>query len=124
MDDEIFSHSAEIARFLNINYDELPCLVLFQDIRNPKHLVVSFKGDDVDQISLKLRSVFSVIHKAVSKKQDPLTALQDKKNDDDVSKVSSKIGNSAVQGVRFIAEKTFETAISAWFKYLFEKPSP
>lgn len=105
-------HSVRVANIFDIKYDELPSLVLFSDVRSPWHTIISFKDMEVSEISKNMRSVFSVIHDAVSKKENPIVALQKSRHQDNFQKA----GKSIVGQLRTFADKTFEIAMEAWIK--------
>jgi hypothetical protein len=105
-------HSATVARLLDIGFDMFPCLVIFKDIRSSNHLVVTLKDMTAQEISEKLRAIFSVIQEASSRSEDPLAALESRRNNEAlVSK-----GQAIVGGLRGFAGKTLEAAMEAWMK--------
>ena len=69
------------------------------------------------EISEKLRLVFSVIQEAVSNRESPLIALENYRNQESLR----SSGQTIVSQVRSIAGKTFETAVEALVKAAIEK---
>lgn len=100
----------EIAELFEIELAELPCLVIFRDIRSPEHVVVSLKKMTAEEISETIRRVFSIIGKAVSNKKNPLIVLGKRQGDE----MLASHGRAIVSAVRKIAEKTFESAMTSW----------
>jgi hypothetical protein len=99
----------KIAKLLGIELTEFPCMVIFQDIRSSDHLIVSLQNMDVDEISQKMRTVFSIIQAAISKKTNPLVELKHQKQ----KKELQNAGQSVIGTLRSFAGKTFETAMEA-----------
>ncbi|NOH03673.1 MAG: hypothetical protein HND47_17785 [Chloroflexi bacterium] len=104
--------SIKVANLFSIEYTEFPCMVLFQDIRNSEHLVISLRGMDVNEISQKMRSVFSIVQSAVAQKRNPLHELKHQKN----KKELQSAGESIIGNLRSFAGKTFDTAMEAWIQ--------
>lgn len=105
-------YSSKVAKLFDIGFDKFPCLIIFKDIRSSEHHLVTLKEMTSVEIGTRVRFVFSIIHKAVANKNDPLTALQAKRNSEDLQKK----GQSIVSGLRSFAGKTFETAVETWIK--------
>ncbi len=105
-------YSIKVAQLFDINLLEFPCLVVFQDIRSPNHIVVTLKGLTVDQIATQMRSLFSVIQYASSNKQEPLGAIESHRDKENFL----RRGNKIISKIRSFAGKTFEIAIEAWIK--------
>jgi uncharacterized protein YukE len=105
-------YSLKIADMFDISMTEFPCLILFQDIRSPEHVKVLLNDMSAEEIAVKMRAIFSVIHEAVKDHQNPLNALESQRNSD----AFWDKGKSIVSSLRNIAEKTFEVAMEAWIK--------
>ncbi len=103
-------YSAKIAQLFNIEVDQFPCLLVFKDIRSSNHLLITLKGMAAEEIAGRMRSIFSIIHKAVANKVDPLEALAQNQNEE----TFKKAGKTILNKVTGFAEKTFETAMEAW----------
>lgn len=107
-------HSIKVARLFDIDFTQFPCVVFFNDIRSSDYSIISFKGLAAQEISNKMRSIFSAIQEAVESKQSPVATIRKHKNLEFV-KSSGKI---AAAKTGSFAEKTFETAMQAWIKAL------
>jgi hypothetical protein len=105
-------YSLRIAEIFGVSITEFPCLVIFTDIRSPEHVNVSLQDMMAEEITTKVRAVFSVLQKATKKNQSPLKALENQRN----SKAFSDKGKSVIGGLQSVAEKTFEVAMEAWIK--------
>jgi hypothetical protein len=105
-------YSIKIAQLFEIGFNQFPCLLLFQDIRSPNHVVVTFKGMTAEEIAEKIRSLFSAVQKAILEKQNPLEAVESIQSQESFRKT----GQTIVGGLRSIAGKTFETAMEAWIR--------
>jgi hypothetical protein len=103
-------YSVKIAQLFSIEVDKFPCLLMFKDIRSSSHLIITLKGMTADEIANRMRSIFSIIHKASTNKIDPLEALAQNQN----SETFRKAGENILNKVSGFTEKTFETAIEAW----------
>jgi hypothetical protein len=107
-------HSVKVADYFGIDYESFPCLVIFQDIRSPKHILISLKNSSSDEIAEKLRRTFSIIHKAAKLKLDPLDAIR-KENK---KQVFISKGQGVISDIRNLVGKTFEKGIEAWINSL------
>jgi hypothetical protein len=105
-------HSIKVARLFDIDFTQFPCVVFFDDIRSSDYSIITFKGLTAQEISNKMRSIFSVIQDAVESKQAPLATIKSRKNLEFI-KSSGKI--TAARAGNFV-EKSFETAMQAWIK--------
>ncbi len=105
-------HSVTVAQLFGIEFTKFPCLLLFQDIRSPEHIAITLTEMNAEQISTKLRFIFTVVQNAIMDKKKPLDELKKQQNIEFIKKksrlVASKIGE--------IAEMTFEKAMEAWIK--------
>jgi hypothetical protein len=101
--------SIKIANLFNIKLTEFPCMVIFQDIRSPDHLIVSLQGMDAEEISQKTRSIFAIIQLANNNKVNPLIELKRQ----EAKKEFQKAGISIMGKLQSFAGKTFETAMEA-----------
>lgn len=104
--------SVKIAKMFKIEFTQFPCLLIFKDIRTPEHVIITLKDSTSESIATNMRQVFSVINKAVSKKQDPIHALSLKRKSDSLQKT----GLSFISEVQSFAGKTLETAMEAFIK--------
>jgi hypothetical protein len=105
-------YSIEVAQLFDISFEGFPCLVVFQDIRSPKHILVRLKGMTAEEIAHRMRSLFSIIQTAVSHKQNPLTVIERHRNEE----TFREKGRSTISQLRSLAGKTFETAMEACIK--------
>jgi hypothetical protein len=105
-------YSVHVAQLFEIDLTDFPCLLVFQDIRSPKHVLITLKGMTAEEISEQMRSVFSIIRKAVADKENPVDALAQHRD----SEALRKKGKTILTKVGSLAEKTFETAIETWVK--------
>lgn len=105
-------HSILIANHFGIDYENIPCMILFKDIRSSKYIIVSMKNLSADEIASNMRETFSLVHKAAKKSLDPLTLIQQERN----KKVFLHKGESIVSTLRTLIGKTFETGVEAWLK--------
>jgi hypothetical protein len=105
-------HSIQVAQLFHIDFAQFPCLVLFQDIRSPAHIVVTLKQMTAEEIAEKMRVIFWTIQNAVFRKANPLEAIEARRN----SESFRKTGQTIVSELRSLAGKTFSTAVEAWIK--------
>ncbi len=103
------------ARIFKITYDQFPCLVLFQNIDSPKHIIVSLQNLEPEKISLRMRNIFTVVENAVMQKKDPLQAIR---NYLLKYKILSKKA-IAVNDIREFAGISLGYAMQAWINSLF-----
>jgi hypothetical protein len=105
-------HSVTVAQLFGIEFTKFPCLLLFQDIRSPEHIAITLTEMNAEQISTKLRFIFTVVQNAIMDKKKPLDELKKQQSIEFIKKtsrlVTSKLGE--------LAEATFEKAMEAWIK--------
>ena len=107
-------HSRTVAELFDIGYDEFPCLVVFRDIRSPEHVLVKLKGMTAEEIVEQMRSLFTVVHKATSSKEDPLEAIERYQKQERIRGKTQGV----ISQMRSLPGKTFEAAVEAWMKAL------
>ncbi len=105
-------HSIVVAELFGISYEQLPCLVLFHDVRSTDQILVTLKGMAADEIGERLRSVFSTVRRAVAEGEDPLTALEHRQD----KEISRQRGRALVGRISSLAERTFLLAMEAWLR--------
>jgi hypothetical protein len=105
-------YSVSVAKLFGIKFNEFPCIVLFDDIRSTKRVVIPLKGLTTEQISQKMRLIFSLIQQAITDNKSPLVTLEQHQGVEHLRE-TSKGFLSKIFG---FTEKTFETAIEAWIK--------
>ena len=103
-------YSVKIAHMFNVDITEFPCLLLFRDIRSSEHVIVSLKEIKADEITTKMRVIFSEIHKSVNAKKNPLVELTNLQSREKIKTVARKISGK----VETMTEKTFEAAMNAF----------
>jgi hypothetical protein len=102
-------YSVTVANTLSINLDEFPCLVIFDDIRTANHVVVALKDMSIEDIARKMRTIFSIINRAASSNENPLTAIQTNRRNEDLLRKKKVI----ISEVREFAGKTFSSIVQA-----------
>jgi len=105
-------YSVKVAQLFNVELTKFPCLLIFQDIRSSNHVLITLKGMTTEEIAERMRTIFSLIQKAVGDKDNPLDALARHQN----SEAFRKAGNTILSKVTGFTEKTFETAMEVWLK--------
>jgi hypothetical protein len=103
-------YSLKIAKLFELDFDKFPCLLLFRDIRSPRHVVISLAKMTADEIADEMRSIFSIVHKAVAKNISPLDAVVEHQQTEKLGQARQTIAGK----VSSFAGKTFETAMEAW----------
>ena len=103
-------YSVKIAQLFSVEIDSFPCLLIFEDIRSPQHLLITLKGMTAEEISSRMRHIFSIINKAISNKVNPLESLAKMQN----KETFLKAGKTILSKVSGFTEKTFEAAMEAW----------
>jgi hypothetical protein len=104
------------ARIFKIKYDQFPCMILFQNIDSPRHIIVSLQNISSEKIALRMRNIFTVVDNAVTKNRDPLSAVHDYLLK---YKILDK-KTSLVNDIREFAGKTLGYAMQAWINSLFK----
>lgn len=100
-------YSKKVAELFGITPDKAPCLIVFDDIRSSKCVVVSLKMG-TEEIGERMRTVFSIIQQAVSSNENPLEALENHL----IKKRLLKTGQAIVG----YATKTLEAVMGIWMK--------
>lgn len=107
-------HSRTVAGLFDIGYDEFPCLVVFRDIRSAEHILVKLKGMTAEEIADQMRTLFTVVHKAVSSEEDPLEAIERYQKQERVRGRTQAV----ISQLRSLPGKTLEIAMEAWVNAL------
>jgi hypothetical protein len=107
-------YSLQIAQLFEIDFTTFPCLVAFEDIRSPDHIIMTLKGMTTQEVAEKMRQLFSIIQKAASENQRPLAAIDNHRNKTELTSA----GKAVISTIRNLTGKTFEVAIEAWIKSL------
>lgn len=107
-------YSIRVAKTFGIPMTKFPCLVIFQDIRSPGHVLVSFKDMKQKEISKKMRSIFSIVQHAITHNENPIKELQKYQNQEDLQ----LHGKSVIESIGSFGGKTLEIAMEAWLKSL------
>jgi len=105
-------NSVIIADLFNIMYDDFPCLLLFEDIRDAKHIIVTLKDMTADEISSKMQTVLSITRQAVNEKESPLVALERNR----FQGLLLHNGKVIISGIIDLTKIGFETAMKTWVK--------
>jgi len=104
--------SVQVANIFGVQFTDFPCLIVFGDIRQSEHVVITLAGKTAEQVVDQMRLVFSIIREATSIKHDPLKALERHQGIEAVKNTSRGIFSS----VRSVFGKSFETAMEALIK--------
>ncbi len=110
-------YSVLIAKHFDIDFTEFPCMVIFQDIRSPGHVLISLSGMEVHEIADRMKTIFSLIRKSALENKPLLIELEKLR----VKETFQSEGKQLISSIRSIAGKTFETAIEVWLKSLGSK---
>jgi hypothetical protein len=104
--------SIKVAQLFDIAFTEFPCLLLFEDIRSPKHVAIRLAGMPTSEIAIRMRKIFSVIQRAVNEEKPPLAELKKVRKIETIQKTGRVLANKAGK----LTEKTFEKAMEAWIQ--------
>jgi hypothetical protein len=102
-------YSIKFAHIFGIDLTEFPCLLLFREIRSAEHVTIPLNGLTVDELTSKMRAIFSAIHRSVESKKNPLVGVIKLQSIEKVRTVTQKVSGR----VESLAEKTLEAAINA-----------
>jgi hypothetical protein len=105
-------YSVRIANYFGISYSDLPCLVVFNDIRSPEHIIISLLKMDSNEIAIRMKTIFSTIQQATSNNKAILIELENLRT----KEAFKKGGQILISTIQTIAGKTYQTAIDAWIK--------
>ncbi len=105
-------YSVKLARFFNIDLVDFPCVIFFEDIRSDTNVAIALKDLSVEEIGQMMRSTFSIIRQSVSKKENPVTAMQNYQH----REYFLKSGKTVLKQFNDFAGKTLETLMEAWIK--------
>ena len=100
------------AELFSVGFDEFPCLLLFQDIRKPEHILVSLKGLNVGEIAQEMRTLFSIVSEAVKQGKNPVISVGEYNN----QHIRSQKVRSVWRDVQGVMGKTLETMMEAFIK--------
>ncbi len=104
--------SIPVAKLFGVKFDQFPCLIIFNDIRSSKHILINLKSMKSDEIAIIMRSVFSSIGQALSQKKNPIEVLE---NDRDKTEFLNK-GEKIMSDIQTFAGKTFDKVVESWIK--------
>jgi hypothetical protein len=104
--------SVTVAQLFQLPLTEFPCMVLFEDIRSPKRIIITLAGLTTEQISNETRAIFSLIQQSCTKRISPLDILEQHQD----GKRFQKAGHTILTKFFGFAGKTFEAAMEAWIK--------
>jgi hypothetical protein len=107
-------HSLTVAELFGTGYDEFPCLLVFRDIRSPEHALVKLRGMTAEEIADQMRTLFTVVHKAVSSEEDPLKAIERHQKQERIREKTQAVFSQ----MRSLPGKTLEAAMEAWIRAL------
>ena len=110
--------SLKFAEFFKVDYDQIPCLLIFDDVRKPEHLLVNLEGLDAEIINVKMRLIFSIIKQAVIQGKSPLLALQRNRFKNDFLQA----GKTIISELQIVVGKSIEKAIEVLVKESLNKP--
>lgn len=105
-----------VEKLFGKGFTDSPCMIFFNDIRSPDHVVVSIKGLTLEEISTKMRQIFSLIKRAEEEHGNVVEML--KKNQ--INEVNQK--NAEIikeQAIKF-GELTFEKVVETIFRIGFK----
>jgi len=104
--------SIEIANLFEIKFTEFPCMVIFQDVRSPDYFVVPLQKMEIDEISQKMRSVFSTIQSTSANKVNPLIELKAQQMREGLQRA----GQSAFGELRKLTKNTIQMVMEAYIQ--------
>ncbi len=96
----------------NIPFSSYPCFAIFNDFQSADYALVSLKEMNVQEISKKLRTVFSIIDKAALLKESPVKMIE---NSATAEKINN-IGIHMITDIKSLAKTTLETLIETLIK--------
>jgi hypothetical protein len=104
--------SVQVGEIFGLRFTDFPCLIVFKDIRQEEHIVITLVGKTAEQIADQMRLMFSIVQDAASVRRDPLKALERHQSIDGITKT----GRGVISGIRNVFGKSFETAMQALIK--------
>ena len=99
--------SIELADYFEIKFTEFPCMVIFEDIRTSNYLPISLQKMDVNEISQKMRAIFSTIQLAIKNNLNTLGELKRQAKKEEFQKA----GRSVIGRLRNLAGKAIDAYI-------------
>ena len=108
-------YSITVADHFKISYSDFPCIVLFEDIRSTKPVVVPLinpetkKELEADEIAKKMTEIFRVIQEAVASEKEPVFAVKQNRN---LARLK-QAGGSGLNKLFDFMGKSFATALNA-----------
>ncbi len=102
-------YSAKIGRLFGLDFTQYPCLVVFKGLDSSEQILITLNGMTAEEIAEKLKSIFSIIQRAVDEYKSPLEALQRNRNNERLKNA----GKSLVIGIRYVVDMTFKAMMEA-----------
>ncbi|MDW5552154.1 hypothetical protein [Methanosarcina sp.] len=98
-------YSLKISEIFKIPFSDFPCIVFFQDINTPEHVVMTLRDMSVEDIIKNIRNMMDVIK--ADEKHQPLLVLESLRNHD---RFKNK-GRIIISQIQIILGKTLEALI-------------
>ena len=97
----------QIADLFEVKFEQMPCLLLFEDIRNSSHALIDLQDLEAADVAKKMRFIFGVVKDSVEKNKKTITQIEktltQKKREDVEKKITGQ--------VKELTKKTFEVAL-------------
>jgi hypothetical protein len=102
-------YSVKIGHLFGLDFTQFPCLVVFRGLNSSEQVLITLKSMTAEEIAENMKSIFSIIQRAVDENKSPLEALQRNQNNERLKKA----GKSLVIGIRYVADATFKAVMEA-----------
>lgn len=105
----------DAAKLFQILPKDLPCLIVFEDIRSNRFTKISLGDMTTKEIDKTMRGIFSTIEEAVSKNKSPVDALVRQRNKEEFRRKGQWIISGICEIVGMSIGKGVEIFLGAWF---------
>lgn len=110
-------YSVKIGRLFGLELTQYPCLVVFKGLNSSEQILITLKNMTADDIAEKMKSIFSIIQRAVDENRSPIEALKRNRNSEQLKNA----GKSIVVLIGNVAGITFKAMIEAAANAQFNK---
>jgi len=118
IDESASAHSARLADFFGLRYDQLPCVLIFAGIDTPSHLIVPMKDMSASDIDYTMRSLFTVIRDAAIRGDAILPSIRKARRQAGLYAKGKKL----IGEIGHFADKTLESAIQELIRRSVKNP--
>lgn len=82
---------SKIIQSFHVDFTMLPCMIIFESINSLEGVPIFLKGLSIEEITENMKTIFTIINKAVKSKISPISALQNHKRDTKIKNTKKEV---------------------------------